>query len=151
MITITLDTAPNVGVLPLPTQKQCTAWFKAALPPSITEAEVTLKIVDTEEGAWLNQAYREKQGPTNVLSFPYQVPGQPKHRLLGDLVICAPLVQQEAEAQGKSVEAHWAHLIVHGTLHLLGYDHIEKKEAEIMEGLEIQILKQLGFPSPYGA
>lgn len=151
MITLTIDAASTVTVLPLPTHKQCDSWFKAALPASITEAEVTLKIVDTEEGAWFNQAYREKQGPTNVLSFPYQVPGQPKHQLLGDLVVCAPIVRQEAEAQGKSVEAHWAHLIVHGTLHLLGYDHIEKKEAEEMEGLEIHILQQLGFPSPYGA
>ena len=150
MITLTLNKAPNLSKQHLPTQKQCDAWFKAALPASITKAEVTLKIVDREEGASLNQQYREKQGPTNVLSFPYQVPGQPKHQLLGDLVICAPVVVQEAQAQGKSVDAHWAHLIVHGTLHLLGYDHIEKKEAEEMEGLEIQILKKLGFPSPYG-
>ena len=150
MITFSIDISSVGANHPLPTQKQCLDWFKAALPPEITLAEVTLKIVDTEEGALLNQQYREKQGPTNVLSFPYRVPGQSKHQLLGDLVICAPLVEKEAAAQGKSVEAHWAHLVVHGTLHLLGYDHIEVKEAEEMEQLEVEILEALGFPSPYG-
>lgn len=145
-----IDKAPTVLAADIPTQAQCLVWFKAALPPEITQAEVTLKIVDKEEGALLNHQYREKQGPTNVLSFPYQVPGQPKNLLLGDLVICAALVKEEAMAQNKSQEAHWAHLVVHGALHLLGYDHIDKEEASVMEGLEVRILQQLGFPSPYG-
>lgn len=145
-----INISPNVLTKEIPTQMQCLAWFKAALPPDITQAEVTLKIVDKEEGALLNQQYRKKQGPTNVLSFPYRIPGQPSSMLLGDLVICAALVKEEAMAQNKSQEAHWAHLLVHGALHLLGYDHIEKEEATLMEGLEVHILQQLGFPSPYG-
>jgi probable rRNA maturation factor len=145
-----INIAPNVLAKEIPTQKQCLAWFQAALLPEITQTEVTLKIVDKEEGALLNQQYRQKQGATNVLSFPYRVPGQPNNFLLGDLVICAALVKEEAMAQHKTQEAHWAHLVVHGALHLQGYDHIEKEEAELMEGLEVRILQQLGFPSPYG-
>jgi probable rRNA maturation factor len=112
-----LNISPSVLAKEMPTQRQCLVWFQAALPPEITQAEVTLKIVDKEEGASLNRQYREKQGPTNVLSFPYKVPGQPHSRVLGDLVICAALVAEEAT---------------------------------LMEGLEIHILQQLGFPSPYG-
>ena len=149
-IDLIINISPAVSANEVPTHRQCLDWFRAALPPEIKETEVTLKIVDTEEGASLNRQYREKSGPTNVLSFPYRVPGQPDGLLLGDLVICAPLVKQEAEAQHKTLEAHWAHLVVHGALHLQGYDHIEKREAELMEGLEVSILQKLGFPSPYG-
>jgi probable rRNA maturation factor len=149
-IDLIINISPTVQAKEMPTQKQCCAWFSAALRPEITQAEVTLKIVDKQEGALLNQQYRQKLGPTNVLSFPYRVPGQPKNMLLGDLVICAALVKEEAMAQHKPEEAHWAHLVVHGALHLQGYDHIKKEEAELMERLEIQILQQLGFPSPYG-
>lgn len=149
-IDLIINLSPTVLATLVPTQEQCLAWFKAALPSDITQAEVSLKIVDKEEGALLNQQYRGKPGATNVLSFPYRVPGQPKSLLLGDLVICAPLVKEEAEAQHKALKAHWAHLVVHGALHLLGYDHIKKEEAALMEGLEVQLLQQLGFPSPYG-
>ncbi|MEY3182850.1 MAG: hypothetical protein RLZ35_835 [Pseudomonadota bacterium] len=149
-IDLSITISPTVLKTEVPTKTECLAWFKAALPAHITQAEVTLKIVDIEEGALLNQQYRNKSGPTNVLSFPYHMPGQTKDLLLGDLVICAALVVNEALAQHKAIKAHWAHLVVHGALHLLGYDHIKKEEAEIMEGLEINILEKLGFPSPYG-
>jgi probable rRNA maturation factor len=121
-------------------------------------AELTIRICDEVESAALNQQYRGKPGPTNVLSFPAEPPpgivtNDPLfaeiHAMLGDLLICAPLVRREAAEQGKTEQAHWAHLVVHGCLHLLGYDHITAAEAASMETLEIEILGALGFPSPY--
>ena len=115
--------------------------------------ELSIRLVNEEEGSNLNQTYRDKTGPTNVLSFPFQnpenLPPEQNLPLLGDIVICAPLVRQEALAQGKAEVNHWAHLTVHGTLHLLGYDHINDEEAQIMEQLETEILAELGFPDPY--
>ncbi len=114
-----------------------------------TPLEVTIRIVDEDQSAELNLAYRKKQGPTNVLSFPYDpIPGS-EESLLGDLAICAPIVQQQADAQNKPLLAHWAHLTIHGILHLYGFDHIQEKEAEQMEQLEITILQALGFNNPY--
>jgi len=110
---------------------------------------VLIRLVDETEGARLNADYRGKNYPTNVLSFPFEVPPGIPNTHLGDLVICAPVVVGEAVAQGISVEAHWAHLTVHGVLHLLGYDHLEDDEAERMEAEEIRILETLGFPNPY--
>lgn len=111
--------------------------------------ELSIRITDSEEAANLNQTYRAKAGPTNVLSFPANVPAETGSGLLGDLVICAPLVQLEAAQQHKSEEAHWAHLVIHGVLHLLGHDHQIPAEAEQMEALEIDLLGHLGFPNPY--
>lgn len=110
--------------------------------------DITIRIVDEAESHELNQRYRGKDKSTNVLSFPYDgdmldVP------VLGDIVICAPVVQREAEQQGKEPRAHWAHMVVHGCLHLLGYDHIQDSEAEIMEARERKVLAGLGFPDPY--
>lgn len=112
--------------------------------------ELTIRIVDEEEGALLNKRYRKRNGATNVLSFPYESPADVPQVILGDIVICAPVVAREAQISGTSAQAHWAHLVVHGILHLCGFDHKTHKQAESMEGLEISILADLGFPDPYG-
>lgn len=149
---ITLQVATQ---LPHPDLEQTTTWVAAALDASdysanhSAAAELTLRIVDADESRSLNNTYRHKDKPTNVLSFPCEVPEIPDLTLLGDLVVCAPLVIEEAQAQRKTTEAHWAHLVVHGTLHLIGYDHIEDTEAEIMESLETRIMIELGYPNPY--
>ena len=108
-----------------------------------------MRLVDTEEMAVLNETYRGKKGATNVLSFPADLPAGLPLPLLGDIVICAPIVRDEATQQGKSQNAHWAHMTVHGTLHLLGYDHMEEQEAEHMEALESTILNELKYACPY--
>jgi probable rRNA maturation factor len=133
----------------LPAERELEAWVLAALKGRLERAEMTIRIVAEEESAALNQAYRGKAGPTNVLSFPFQAPPQVESSLLGDLVICAPVVGREALEQGKSEQAHWAHMVVHGTLHLLGYDHQEMDEESEMEAIETGILAELGFPDPY--
>ena len=133
----------------LPSGEDFQHWAEAAVGAHRDEAEISLRIVDTEEGAELNHQWRQKQGPTNVLSFPSELPAELELPLLGDLVVCAPVVEREATEQKKSLQAHWAHMIVHGTLHLLGYDHIDDSEAETMEALETRIIQQLGFPDPY--
>ncbi|WP_263080479.1 rRNA maturation RNase YbeY [Endozoicomonas sp. Mp262] len=133
----------------LPSQQDFEQWATAAVGQHRDHAEISLRIVDIEEGADLNQQWRNKTGPTNVLSFPSELPPELELPLLGDLVICAPVVEKEARQQEKQLAAHWAHMVVHGTLHLLGYDHIEDHQAEEMESLEIQILKKLGYPNPY--
>lgn len=111
--------------------------------------ELSVRIVDTGESAQLNDQYRQKNGPTNVLSFPFEAPDNLPIPLLGDLVICAPVVEKEAAEQSKSVSDHWAHMIIHGTLHLLGYDHIAPQEATTMESLEVSIMASLGIEDPY--
>lgn len=113
------------------------------------EAEITLRVVDTLESQSLNHHYRGKDKPTNVLSFPFTNPAPISLPLLGDLVICQAVVAQEAQEQGKTTQAHWAHLVVHGILHLLGYDHSDDTDAQIMEALECKILAKLGYPDPY--
>ena len=129
-------------------------WCKATLTQQkIKTAEVCIRVTGKKESAALNKTYRNKKGATNVLSFLAETPSAHvkniKVPLLGDLVICATLVNSEAKEQGKTTKAHWAHLVVHGTLHLLGYDHIKNKEALKMEALEIKILDTLGFDNPY--
>lgn len=127
-----------------------TDWAKTVLDQqNIQSAEITIRIVSTTEMTQLNQHYRKKSGPTNVLSFPYQRPEQtsPLSSLIGDIVICADVVKQEASANNQ--EAHWAHMVVHGVLHLLGYDHETEQQASIMEPLETIIMKNLGFADPY--
>ncbi len=133
----------------VPGVMQFQAWAEAALNGRLEQAELVVRIVDREESRQLNREYRGKDRPTNVLSFPFEAPDVVESDLLGDLVICAPLVEEEAREQQKPLEAHWAHLLVHGVLHLLGFDHINEEEAEMMESLEVEILAALGFSDPY--
>lgn len=126
-----------------------TRWASAALVGRRAAAELSIRIVDAEEGAALNKRYRHRDGPTNVLSFPAELPPGFDSPLIGDLVLCEPVVLREAAEQHKAPEAHWAHLTVHGTLHLLGFDHQTDEEAAEMEGLEITVLAGLGFRNPY--
>ena len=136
----------------LPDAERLRAWAAAALAGRREAAELTIRVVGETEGTQLNQRYRGRPGPTNVLSFPFDLPpGLPPQDLIGDLVICAPVVAREAQEQGKPEEAHWAHMVVHGTLHLLGYDHLTDPDAAEMEAMEAVILAGLGFPSPYEA
>ena len=133
----------------LPTAEQIEQWATAAVQPQSDEVEMTVRIVDEAESHALNLNYRGKDRPTNVLSFPFECPDEVELPLLGDLVICRQVVEREAQEQDKPVMAHWAHMVVHGSLHLLGYDHIEDDEAEEMESLEAQIMTGLGFADPY--
>ena len=134
----------------MPDDEELALWCRAALAGRCDRlVELTIRIVDEEEGAALNQRYRGKPGPTNVLSFPYDLPEVVDAGLIGDLVICAPVVEKEALGQGKAPRAHWAHMVVHGVLHLLGYQHGTDQEADRMEGSEREILEGLGFPDPY--
>ena len=134
-----------------PDEDDIRRWIEAVLAAEAETAEVelTVRIVDEAEMAELNARYRHKTGPTNILSFPFEAPPGVELNLLGDLVIAAPVVQREAREQGKTETAHWAHMVVHGTLHLLGYDHLKPAEAEDMEAREINILHELGFSNPY--
>lgn len=133
----------------LPTEEQIVQWATAAVQPEGDEVEMTVRIVDEAESHELNLTYRGKDRPTNVLSFPFECPDEVALPLLGDLVICRQVVEREAAEQEKPLMAHWAHMVVHGSLHLLGYDHIEDNEAEEMESLETQIMQGLGFDDPY--
>ena len=133
----------------LPTEDQIVQWATAAVQPEGDEVEMTVRIVDEAESHELNLTYRGKDRPTNVLSFPFECPDEVELPLLGDLVICRQIVEREAAEQEKPLMAHWAHMVVHGSLHLLGYDHIEDDEAEEMESLETQIMQGLGFDDPY--
>jgi len=134
----------------LPSEAQLQSWVNAALSGLRDSGELCIRIVDEPESQELNHQYRGKDKPTNVLSFPFELPeGVPEMDLLGDLVVCAAVVEREAEEQGKALHHHWAHMIVHGCLHLLGYDHINDEEAEIMESLERKILAGLDIADPY--
>ena len=133
----------------LPTLEQIEQWATAAVQPQSDEVEMTVRIVDEAESHELNLNYRGKDRPTNVLSFPFECPDEVELPLLGDLVICRQVVEREAQEQEKPLMAHWAHMVVHGSLHLLGYDHIEDDEAEEMESLETQIMTGLGFADPH--
>ena len=142
---VDLDLAMTENV---PAEALFQRWAEAAADQD-PRTELSIRIVDEAESAELNQTYRHKIGPTNVLSFPCEVPAGVPNDLLGDLVICAPVVEREAREQGKPAEAHWAHMVVHGVLHLRGYDHLQDDEAEKMESMEIEILSGLGYPNPY--
>ncbi len=133
----------------LPTESDFKQWVLTALPEAKADSELTIRIVGTEEIQTLNQQYRNQDKPTNVLSFSCTLPPEVNIPLLGDLVICAPIITKEAEQQGKKEMAHWAHMVIHGTLHLLGYDHIIEQEAIEMESMETHFLAQLGYPAPY--
>ncbi|KOR29545.1 hypothetical protein TI04_08355 [Achromatium sp. WMS2] len=135
----------------IPTNSQLHNWSKTAitLVTKRSPLELVIRIVDKAESANLNMAYRRKSGPTNILSFPFKANLPIPSNLLGDLVICLPLVAEEACVQSKDLFAHWAHLIVHGILHLLDYDHDTPANALIMENLERTILYKLNYPDPY--
>ncbi len=140
-----------------PGTKQIQQWASAAIDADgqkeIESAQITVRIVEEKEICQLNENFRNKAGVTNVLSFPFEPPpGIPVDETLnslGDLVVCAAVVNKEANDQGKENIAHWAHMVVHGTLHLLGYDHQNDEEAFEMESLEIKIMSRLDFPDPY--
>lgn len=155
-LTIYMDNASSHQ--DIPDEPSVQQWVDAALSNQKGEAELSIRVVDEAESSELNLRYRNKQGPTNVLSFPADLSESLQELLLeeslqlpllGDLVICAPVVEHEAQQQKKSLKAHWAHMLVHGSLHLIGYDHMNDQEAELMEQLETNILTNLDFPPPY--
>ncbi|EKN4209004.1 rRNA maturation RNase YbeY [Yersinia ruckeri] len=133
----------------LPTEADFQRWLEAVLSQFQEESEVTIRVVDEAESHELNLTYRGKDKSTNVLSFPFEAPPEIELPLLGDLIICRQVVEQEAVEQNKALRAHWAHMVVHGSLHLLGYDHIVDDEAEEMESIETEIMQGLGYPDPY--
>lgn len=133
----------------LPSEQEFLAWATCALQQYNKAFELTIRIVDIDESQQLNLQYRQKDKPTNVLSFPFEVPEGIELNLLGDLVICADVVKHEAIEQDKPLKNHWAHMVIHGCLHLLGFDHIADDEAEEMEALEISLLAQLKISDPY--
>jgi len=137
----------------LPTLAQLQTWVSAAITAGSEqprdEAELTVRIVDADESQSLNGQYRGKDKPTNVLSFPFQNPPGITLPLLGDLIVCKAVVEKEAIEQDKQLLSHWAHMLIHGTLHLLGYDHIEQEEAETMERIETNLMIELGYSDPY--
>lgn len=142
MTTLRLNVQYASALPAIPSRSQFRKWANAA---ARVETEVTIRIVDAEEGRQLNSMYRGKDYATNVLTFPLTEDPY----LMGDIIICAPVVEAEAASQGKSLESHYAHLTVHGILHLHGYDHETEPQAELMEGLETAIVTKLGYPSPY--
>lgn len=138
--------------LPVPSTSQLENWAEAVfIHENLLEAEITLRLVDEAEIQALNKRYRDKDKPTNVLSFPADVPAEVALELpfLGDIILCVSVIDQEAKEQNKPALAHWAHMVVHGVLHLLNYDHIDDEEAKIMEEKEILILNQLNIENPY--
>ncbi len=139
---------PRAG---LPSAVSFRCWVEAALRGAKRRkpAELSIRIVDVDEGRSLNLAYRGKDYATNVLSFPVELPPGVESPLIGDLAICAPVVLNEATEQGKQPRDHWAHMTIHGVLHLIGYDHVEDSKAEVMEALETRILAKLGVADPY--
>ena len=147
---MTLDLEVQVATTheSLPSETEIARWIEAALPDR-PDTALLLRLVDRSESASLNTRFRGKRGPTNVLSFPADLPKEVTLPLLGDIVICAPLVAEEAAGQGKAERDHWAHLVIHGVLHLLGYDHQDPAEAQRMEQLEVEILNRLGIADPY--
>ena len=124
-------------------------WVSAAIGNQRESTELSIRIVDVDEGQILNEQFRGSTGATNVLSFPFENESPEPLPLIGDIIICAPVVLKEANEQNKTLNAHWAHMIIHGVLHLLGYDHQNDSEAAIMEALETEIMQKLGFPPPY--
>lgn len=135
----------------LPAEEEFRAWAVAALGGEYADAELCIRLVDAGEGRSLNRDYRGRDYATNVLSFPVELPPGVTSPLLGDLAICVPVAREEAREQDKEVRAHFAHLTIHGVLHLLGHDHQGEAEAEAMEARETAILAGLGFPDPYGS
>ena len=133
----------------LPATEKLEDWANQALSNVKNVSDMTIRIVDENEIQSLNHTYRHKNSTTNVLSFPAEIPEEVELPLLGDIIICASVVEKEAKKQKKSLESHWAHMIIHGTLHLLGYDHLNDTEANEMETKEIEILSHFGYSNPY--
>ena len=134
----------------IPGNKQLKQWLKyISQALEIKPKNITVRVVETAESEALNHQFRGKKTPTNVLSFPADLPEVAKEDYLGDIIICAAVVEQEAIAQNKPIDSHWAHMLVHGVLHLQGYDHITEQQAEEMEGLEIKLLASLDIANPY--
>ncbi|MDX2503830.1 MAG: rRNA maturation RNase YbeY [Gammaproteobacteria bacterium] len=161
-ISLYLDLQQVVASDSIPARETMELWIKAALSEVAlsgeseqsqkllnNEYELTLRIVNKNEIQTLNKTYRHKDKPTNVLSFPFEAPAQVQLPLLGDVVICHDVVLEEAHQQQKTIENHWAHMVIHGVLHLIGYDHMDDSEAQSMENLEIQILNKLNIADPY--
>ncbi|RCS58413.1 rRNA maturation RNase YbeY [Parvibium lacunae] len=132
----------------LPAATRLRHWARCALENCAHSVELTLRIVDHEEGASLNQSFRQKNYATNVLTFEYGL-DPITQSLTADIILCAPVIASEASEQGKPLAAHYAHMVVHGVLHALGYDHIKPKEAKVMEALEVELLARLGYANPY--
>jgi probable rRNA maturation factor len=136
----------------IPSAASLRGWAQSALAGRRRrDSELLIRVVGAAESARLNATYRGKPGATNVLSFPFEAPRGLHSAALGDVVICAPVVRREAREQGKWIRAHWAHMVVHGALHLLGYDHREEGEAHRMESVERRVLARMGFADPYEA
>ncbi len=146
---ITIDWQIELKHPSMPKASILEPWVMQTIQQHQDDAELTIRIVDIEEISLLNQQYRGKSGATNVLSFPADLPEHIDIPLLGDIVICAPVVAEEATIQNKTPAAHWAHIITHGVLHLLGYDHIDEHDAAKMEALETQLITSWGFAEPY--
>lgn len=152
MIELDLQNALQTQPPGLPSEADFQRWVEAVLNQCAgerDEAQLTIRLVEETEITELNATYRNKDKPTNVLSFPFEAPPGVDIPLLGDIIICAAVVASEAAEQEKPLQAHWAHMVIHGTLHLLGHDHIEDAEAELMEELEITLLSGLGYANPY--
>jgi probable rRNA maturation factor len=132
----------------IPDQESFQLWAESSCLDD-DDAIASLQIVGRDEIQHLNKTYRDKDTPTNVLSFPMQLPDEVDIKILGDLALCVDVIDEEARAQGKSLHAHWAHMVVHGMLHLQGYDHVEDSDAKVMEAMEVDILRKLGFENPY--
>ena len=148
-MTIILDLQKASSSEDAPDEQSIKRWVSAAVGSKIGDTELSIRIVDEPEGKTLNERYRGACGPTNVLSFPFDAEIPEPLPLIGDIVICAPVVAREAKQQNKDLKAHWAHMIIHGVLHLLGHDHQNDSEAATMETLETDIMLDLGFPPPY--
>lgn len=142
----------NASDAPLPvSEANITKYAEMALTSRCTDGELTIRLVDTDEMVYLNETFRKKTGPTNVLSFPSSLPEGVvlDAPLLGDIIICPAVLAQECIEQNKTLEEHWALITIHGVLHLLGYDHINDEDAQVMQGIEIQLLETIGFKNPY--
>ena len=144
-----LETQRVLKAQGVPSDAELRQWTEAALGERVDKAELVIRIVDEAESQTLNREYRGVDRPTNVLSFPSELPTEVESDLLGDLVISAPVVQREANEQGKPLQAHWAHMVIHGVLHLIGFEHETDRQAHEMETLERSLLEGLGFPDPY--
>lgn len=150
-MTVRLDLQVAEGIDAAPDREQFERWLTAAAGAEADEVELGIRVVGADESRELNRRFRRKDRPTNVLAFPAELPEGMDVKMLGDLAICSDVVEAEALAQGKLPEAHWAHMVVHGTLHLRGYDHDTEAHAHEMESLEVQVLRGLGYADPYAA
>ena len=147
-MTIEVEVQRETSISSLPSDQQFEQWATAVLRGQ-GEAELVIRLVDQDESRRLNEQFANRNKATNVLSFPAGLPPSIELSLLGDIVICAPLVEREAEDQNKTILAHWAHLTIHGILHLLGHDHQTEEEAADMEALETGLVQSFGYPDPY--